>query len=209
MIPISPGNRGVSEKAGSGSRGDGFLGLGKSGWKPLAVSRRKYWAGSAQLKANGFILTSRRAKKLIPVMTSRVYGWKITGKLRWTYIVPRGSLAAAGIYQGTEVDKPIELTDTNLFLQLYWVITREAEDGKVYAPQEKISREIALKVASTWAAHYVLKEDLLGFPGARQVCRLPSLGPGLSHNSRGRDTGCSRSDGGGRRQGDASGSFAG
>ena len=45
----------------------GFWGLGKSGWKPLAVSRRKYWAGSAQLKANGFILTSRRAKKLIPV----------------------------------------------------------------------------------------------------------------------------------------------
>ena len=44
----------------------GFWGLGKSGWKPLAVSRRKYWAGSAQLKANGFILTSRRAKKLIP-----------------------------------------------------------------------------------------------------------------------------------------------
>ena len=45
----------------------GFWGLGKSGWKPLAVSRRRYWAGSAQLKANGFILTSRRAKKLIPV----------------------------------------------------------------------------------------------------------------------------------------------
>ena len=46
------------------------MGLGKSGWKPLAVSRRKYWAGSAQLKANGFILTSRRAKKLIPAKST-------------------------------------------------------------------------------------------------------------------------------------------
>jgi len=60
---LSSRNGELSEKAGSESRGDGFLGLGKSGWKPLAVSRRKYWAGSAQLKANGFILTSRRAKK--------------------------------------------------------------------------------------------------------------------------------------------------
>ena len=69
MIPISHRNGEVSEKAGSGCPGDEFLGLGKSGWKPLAVSRRKYWAGSAQLKANGFILTSRRAKKLIPVIS--------------------------------------------------------------------------------------------------------------------------------------------
>ena len=69
MIPLSPRNGELSEKAGSESRGDGFLGLGKSGWKPLAVSRRRYWAGSAQLKTNGFILTSRRAKKLIPAKT--------------------------------------------------------------------------------------------------------------------------------------------
>ena len=84
------------------------------------------------------------------------------GETTLDYIVPRGSLAAAGIYQGTEVDKPIELTDTNLFLQLYWVISRKAEDGEVYAAKEKISREVALKVASNWAAHYVLKEDVLG-----------------------------------------------
>ena len=30
---------------------------------PPAVSRRKYWPGSAQLKANGFILTSRKGQK--------------------------------------------------------------------------------------------------------------------------------------------------
>ncbi len=58
----------------------GFWGLGKSGWKPLAVSRRKYWAGSAQLKANGFILTSRRAKKLIPVYSDRASHFFLTRK---------------------------------------------------------------------------------------------------------------------------------
>jgi len=82
MIPISPRNGEVSEKAGSGSRGDGFWGLGKSGWKPLAVSRRRYWAGSAQLKANGFILTSRRVKKLIPV--SAQVKWKCEIPVRGT-----------------------------------------------------------------------------------------------------------------------------
>ena len=63
MIPIFPRNGEVSEKAGSGSPGDEFWGLGKSGWKPLAVSRRKYLPGSAQLKANGFILTSWKGQK--------------------------------------------------------------------------------------------------------------------------------------------------
>ncbi len=63
MIPISPRHGEVSAKAGSGSRGDGFWGLGKSGWKPLAVSRRKYLSGRAQLKANGCILTSRMGQK--------------------------------------------------------------------------------------------------------------------------------------------------
>jgi len=58
MIPISHRNGEVSEKAGSGCTGDEFWGLGKSGWKRLAVSRRKNLPGSAQLKANGFIVTS-------------------------------------------------------------------------------------------------------------------------------------------------------
>ena len=66
-IPTSPRIGEVSEKARSGCLGDEFLGRGKSGWKPLAVSRRKYLPGSSQLKANGFILMSRKDQKLIPV----------------------------------------------------------------------------------------------------------------------------------------------
>ena len=84
------------------------------------------------------------------------------GESSLDWIVPRGGLTQAGVMHGTEVDKPIELTDTNIFLQLQWVINRKAEDGKVYAPAERISREIALKVASIWGAHYLLKEKVLG-----------------------------------------------
>ena len=53
----------MSEKAGSGCPGDEFLGLGKSGWKPLAVSRGKYLPGTAQLKANALILTNWKGQK--------------------------------------------------------------------------------------------------------------------------------------------------
>ena len=66
MIPISHRNGEVSEKLFLEAEAMGFGDSEKGGWEPVAVSRRKYWAGSAQLKANGFILTSRRAKKLIP-----------------------------------------------------------------------------------------------------------------------------------------------
>ena len=41
MIPITHRNGEVPEKAASGCPGDEFLGLGKSSWKPLVVSRRK------------------------------------------------------------------------------------------------------------------------------------------------------------------------
>ena len=63
----------MSEKAGSGCPGDEFLGLGKSGWKPLAVSRRKNLPGSAQLKANAFILTSWKGQKTNLGYMSKMY----------------------------------------------------------------------------------------------------------------------------------------
>ena len=64
---------------------------------------------------------------------------------------------------GIEIDKPLELTNANAFTPLSWSITRKAqEDGKVYAQQQRISRELALKTATVWGAYYVLKEGRLG-----------------------------------------------
>ncbi|MBI4483339.1 MAG: amidohydrolase family protein [Acidobacteria bacterium] len=77
-------------------------------------------------------------------------------------VVPRRSLVEAGIMSGIELDKPYEVTDKNVFTYLSWSIHRRAQDGKVYAPRQRISREVALKTATIWPAHYVLKEDVLG-----------------------------------------------
>jgi predicted amidohydrolase YtcJ len=87
----------------------------------------------------------------------RDYGEKV---LEW--VVPRGSLVRSQIMSGIEIDKPYELVEANAFTDLYWAISRKAYDGKVYAPDQKISREIALKTATIWPAHYVLRENLIG-----------------------------------------------
>jgi len=77
-------------------------------------------------------------------------------------VVPRKQMIETGIMQGIEVDKPYELTDATLFTYLSWSITRRAQDGKVYAPLQRISREEALKTATIWPAYYVLRENLIG-----------------------------------------------
>jgi predicted amidohydrolase YtcJ len=78
------------------------------------------------------------------------------------WVVPRGALVKAGVMSGIELDKPIELTDQNTFIDLYWEIQRKGQDGKIYAPDQQISRELALKTATIWGAYYLLKEKQLG-----------------------------------------------
>jgi predicted amidohydrolase YtcJ len=78
------------------------------------------------------------------------------------WIVPRGGLVKAGVMNGIEVDKPIEFVDQNVFIELAWPIIRTAQDGKTYAPDQKISREISLKSATIWGANYMLREKVLG-----------------------------------------------
>jgi predicted amidohydrolase YtcJ len=41
-------------------------------------------------------------------------------------------------------------------------VTRRDRNGKVWAPQERIDRNTALKMFTSWAAEYVLKPDKLG-----------------------------------------------
>ena len=63
---------------------------------------------------------------------------------------------------GFEVDRGLESTHLTIFWALARFITREAWDGKVYGQSQKISRELALKTATTWGAYYLAKEDVLG-----------------------------------------------
>ena len=42
------------------------------------------------------------------------------------------------------------------------MIDRKAWDGKVYGESQQISRELSLKVATTWGSQYMKKENVLG-----------------------------------------------
>ena len=84
------------------------------------------------------------------------------GEKALDWVVPRKSILDAGIMQIEELDKPYFNTNANVFTALSWSISRKAMDGKVYAADQKISREVALKTGTIWPAYYVLKEDVLG-----------------------------------------------
>ena len=84
------------------------------------------------------------------------------GEAALDWIVPRGALLEAGIMNGFELDKPYEVTDATVFDDIYWMMSRKGQDGKVYAQHQGVSREVALKIGTTWGSYYVLKEDVLG-----------------------------------------------
>lgn len=75
---------------------------------------------------------------------------------------PKRSLIEAEIPNGFEVDRPISGTDLTMFWVLARSIDRKAADGRVYAPSQRIGRELALKTITTWGAYYLMKEDVLG-----------------------------------------------
>lgn len=79
-----------------------------------------------------------------------------------TWLVPKKRLVEAGVYNTLELDHAIGSSDLTIFSGLYWMITRKAWDGKIYAVDQAVDRETALKIATTWGAYYVLREDVLG-----------------------------------------------
>lgn len=87
---------------------------------------------------------------------------KTYGEKALEWVNPKKSLVDAQIPNGFEVDRPLATTDLTLFWTLARSIDRKAADGKVYAPSQKISRELALKTITVWGAYYLMKEDVLG-----------------------------------------------
>ena len=86
------------------------------------------------------------------------------GEKALAMVVPRKSMIQAGVMNGIEIDKPYEASEKgeNAFSYLYWSISRRAQDGEVYLPNQRLTRQEALKTATIWGAYYVLKEDELG-----------------------------------------------
>ncbi|MBI4464598.1 MAG: amidohydrolase family protein [Acidobacteria bacterium] len=75
---------------------------------------------------------------------------------------PRKSMTDAGVMHTLELDEPLGQSDYNAFFFFWQGMTRIGADGKTYAPMERVSREIMLKTATTWASYYVLREKELG-----------------------------------------------
>jgi hypothetical protein len=42
------------------------------------------------------------------------------------------------------------------------MVNRKSWDGRVYAPNQRVDRETALKISTIWGAYYLVREDSLG-----------------------------------------------
>jgi hypothetical protein len=84
------------------------------------------------------------------------------GERAATMRTPRKSLTEAGVMNTLELDEPLGQSDYNAFFFFWEGLTRTGQDGKVYGPSERTSREVMIKAATTWASYYVLRENQLG-----------------------------------------------
>ena len=91
------------------------------------------------------------------------------------WMVPRKSLLDGGVRESVEIDRPIGYTDLTLFHVLYTGITRKDIDGRVWAPQQAVSREVMLKSATLSAAYYSMRENRLGSLEAGKLADLAIL----------------------------------
>ncbi|MBI2822607.1 MAG: amidohydrolase family protein [Acidobacteria bacterium] len=87
---------------------------------------------------------------------------KAYGEKAVEQVVPKKSLQQAGIANGIEVDRALGATDLTLFWNIARLIDRKAWDGKTYAPEQRLSRQAALKSATAWGAYYLMREDRVG-----------------------------------------------
>ncbi len=60
------------------------------------------------------------------------------------------------------MDRALGTTDFTIFTGLDMMIRRESWDGRVYAPNQRVDRQTALKISTIWGAYYLFKEDQLG-----------------------------------------------
>jgi predicted amidohydrolase YtcJ len=77
------------------------------------------------------------------------------------WVVPVGGLIKGGARVVLEIDDRNH-PEYGTFYWLDLLVNRVSDDGQVYNPEERIDRVLAMKMATIWAAEYVLKEDVLG-----------------------------------------------
>jgi len=83
------------------------------------------------------------------------------GEAYTKWVLPAKGMIDGGVRTVLEIDSN-EHPEYGTFYWLDLLINRISEDGRVYNPEERIDRVLALKMATVWAAEYVLREDVLG-----------------------------------------------
>ena len=73
-------------------------------------------------------------------------------------VIPFKSMIDNGVRGVIELDEHA----FHPFLALQVAITRKDVDGKVWGPNQRVSREEALYLYTRWSSEYVLKEKMLG-----------------------------------------------
>jgi predicted amidohydrolase YtcJ len=86
----------------------------------------------------------------------RDYGEQYLG-----WIAPMKSIIDAGVKAVFETDDRDIFKVGTVFHYLDTMVNREVE-GKVYAGKERVDRVLALKTATSWAAEYVYRQNVLG-----------------------------------------------
>lgn len=97
---------------------------------------------------------------------SVAYGERVAN----TFPSPLKSMLDAGVKVVFETD-----SDNYIWEALGKAVTRKDKKGKVWGPQERVDRGTALRMATRWAADYVLKGDKLGSIEAGKLADLVVL----------------------------------
>lgn len=91
---------------------------------------------------------------------TRMYPWlEVYGKDKAKWISPVKSILEGGVKVVFETEVPIEL---GLFSQMIPLMTRKNQQGIVVAPEEAVDRVTLMKMATSWPAEFVLREDVIG-----------------------------------------------
>jgi predicted amidohydrolase YtcJ len=127
--------------------------------------------GKRFILIHGFLIRpdqiSRVSKMGILVATQNVFMYekaKVTarflGEVRSNFAIPTKSIINGGVVVtgGSDAD----VNSFNPFLGIYQAVTRKSREGKVFGPEEKISRWEALCMYTKWAVLQTFEESLKG-----------------------------------------------
>ena len=110
-----------------------------------------------RLKKLGIIMSC--SPKYIEATSARIM--RDYGEEYINWVAPVKSLIDAGVRTVLEIDTHSIAQEGSVFHYLDLLVNREM-DGKFYAGKERIDRVQALKMATIWAAEYVMRENVLG-----------------------------------------------